>query len=325
MITRIVLDNYKSHEHSVLNLGRLTAIVGDNDVGKSAVHKAAELVLFNQDFPVTHIRRGSKEACISIWLADVDKDGELVSHRSISRYRSQKGSTTTLTHVDGTIEHLRGQKNLDEIIQAFTGFGKVALEKEGELENLQFIPSRAQDYAPLYSPEGILKRIVNLMSGASISNVLTGLDKDKRKQASVVETKRAVLTVTETALEKINCTDWASLQERLDRNIELRQVLDNDTSRLGRLEVLRDTYNNVLKTVAMLSNRLPTITHKLTSIQTAELTIEQYCKPMLMDLYKYKNLSTSISLEEELLAATQEKLDRMRNGQVCPKCGELLD
>ena len=45
MITKIELTNFKSHAHTVIEPGRVTALVGPNGAGKSSVLQGIHLLI----------------------------------------------------------------------------------------------------------------------------------------------------------------------------------------------------------------------------------------------------------------------------------------
>lgn len=70
MITRIILEQFMAHEHSVLELGPgLTVLTGPNNTGKSAVVEALRCVVENP-VPKQFIRHGAKEARVEIQTED---------------------------------------------------------------------------------------------------------------------------------------------------------------------------------------------------------------------------------------------------------------
>jgi len=68
MITKIVLENFMAHEHTVVELGPgVTALTGPNNTGKSAIVEALRCVATNPP-PRHFIRHGAKETRVSLEL-----------------------------------------------------------------------------------------------------------------------------------------------------------------------------------------------------------------------------------------------------------------
>jgi exonuclease SbcC len=70
-ISRIELENIKSHTHAVFEFTRgTTAITGENGAGKTTIIEALAWVLFDlldykkEDF----VRRGAKKGTVKVWL-----------------------------------------------------------------------------------------------------------------------------------------------------------------------------------------------------------------------------------------------------------------
>src|SRR5262245_39825693 len=77
MIARIELINFMSHEHTVLDLAPgLTVIVGPNNVGKSAVVAALQILSHNESSTYV-IRHGQRECAVKVHTGD----GHLIEWR----------------------------------------------------------------------------------------------------------------------------------------------------------------------------------------------------------------------------------------------------
>lgn len=71
MIRRIILDNYMSHRHTVIEPAEgLTVLIGPNNCGKSAVIHALEMICYNAEAADFAIRHGAKKATVTIETED---------------------------------------------------------------------------------------------------------------------------------------------------------------------------------------------------------------------------------------------------------------
>ena len=238
MISKIELTNFKSHAHTVVEPGKLTAFVGHNDAGKSNVFRALKLVLLNVNFLDTYIKHGETQATISITIKR--EDGE----RTIERVRDRKGGRYKLTFPDGKVEEYRGQQKLNDIIADFTGFGYAQLDKEGDKELLQFVSSQGQLYQALTSPEGLLRRVMTLTAGANLATVKNTLSGELRAVRSNYAAHEAILNIAKDKLEQTEDGKWESFKSRyqevqfsmaeLDKNEEALKVLHEKVNNLER-------------------------------------------------------------------------------------------
>lgn len=90
MIERIELTDFKAHAHTVVDLGRLTVLVGPNSGGKTSVLEALQFVVVGQKGPAAKeplieshlaIRRGCKAASITIWVLGEPHTGVVTTDR----------------------------------------------------------------------------------------------------------------------------------------------------------------------------------------------------------------------------------------------------
>src|SRR3954469_19919904 len=112
MITRITLDNFMSHSHTVIEpAAGLTVILGPNNCGKSAIVSALQTVCGDHsgDFMVRH---GEKECAVTIET----EDGHVICWR-----RGKKAGYV----LDGVEVDRVGRGNLPGNLQTLLRLGKV--------------------------------------------------------------------------------------------------------------------------------------------------------------------------------------------------------
>lgn len=88
MITRLELTNFQAHSQLVLDVGRVTTIVGDSDRGKSAILRALVWLLTNKPSGDSFIKRGTDSTTVSATI-----DGHVVTRT--------KGKRDNVYTVDG--------------------------------------------------------------------------------------------------------------------------------------------------------------------------------------------------------------------------------
>src|SRR3954453_10828286 len=121
MITRIVIDNYMSHAHTVIEpAAGLTVIVGPNNCGKSAIVSALQTLCGDHDGDFM-VRHGEKSCSVTV---DTD-DGHTITWRRI------KGKVSYV--LDGEEVHRASRANLPDQLHEFLRLPKV-LHPSGDKE-----------------------------------------------------------------------------------------------------------------------------------------------------------------------------------------------
>jgi exonuclease SbcC len=105
MITRIELTNFMSHKHTVIEpAAGLTVLVGPNNIGKSAIVAALQILCYNENSTYV-LRHGERECSVKV----ITDDGHTVEWR-------RKNSPSYV--IDGqTFDRLRGSGLPDELHQ----------------------------------------------------------------------------------------------------------------------------------------------------------------------------------------------------------------
>lgn len=77
-VSKIVLKNFESHEHTVLDLSpKITAITGRTDSGKSSIFRAIYWLVNNEPRGEEFIRRGCNFCCVELHL----EDGKIIGRK----------------------------------------------------------------------------------------------------------------------------------------------------------------------------------------------------------------------------------------------------
>lgn len=233
-IAKIEMVNYRSHANSTIEFGMLTSIIGENDAGKSNVYRALEMVLLNLPFSQAQLRYGTKEGSVTVTFTD----GTWIR-------RERKGSSQSCTLSTNPKPYVT-IKDITEIVQEFTGFKPITIDKNTKAESVQMVPIDAgQTYLVKgTSADGVMRRVNRLLSGSGVETARIALEKDLRvieksnsqqvaeatKQEKVVNTLTAEVwdTVADTVLNsEALFVQLAEVNMNLELLDETRMVLQN--------------------------------------------------------------------------------------------------
>jgi exonuclease SbcC len=233
MITKITLDNYMSHAHTVIEPAPgLTVIVGPNNCGKSAIVSALQTLCGDNigDFMVRH---GESHCAVTV---ETD-DGHTICWQ-------RKGKTVSYI-LDGKDVHRTGRGNLPDDLQALLRLGKVAHPSKDEEFDVHFgaqkspifLIDREADTAAFFSTASDAEKLIE-MQKLHKSKVT-----DRRRQ--LAETK-SDLAILEGLLGALSPLDVLGEQlesvageereiERLEQEIVDLEELLSQTVRQGQL------------------------------------------------------------------------------------------
>jgi predicted ATPase len=120
MITKITVENFKSHEHTVIEADRVTALVGPNGAGKTSLlqaisypdflidHPFEKAALLNLD-PVDFVKRSKDEFCIQQEHRIADKQWGI----SARFFQEAKKAKEWRTEIKWKYDNESGEVNLD--------------------------------------------------------------------------------------------------------------------------------------------------------------------------------------------------------------------
>lgn len=122
-ITKIVLENFQSHIHTVINLSDgLNVFVGKSGAGKSAIIRAVDFVFENAGRNARrYIHHGKDFAKVSIYL-----DNGIIISRVVEAKQSGKNGYEIFNPQTGTVDEYN-TKSLD-VVQELLGFTKLDID-----------------------------------------------------------------------------------------------------------------------------------------------------------------------------------------------------
>jgi hypothetical protein len=231
-IARVTLHNYRSHEHTDIEIGMLTSLIGENDCGKSNVYNAIDMVLTNSPFTEGALRYGTKEG----WVRVTFHDGTW-----IERHRSGSKQKAVIFDNKRTQEY-NTIKDLGGIVEEFTGFKAVILDKQTKAESVQLVPIDAgQNFMIIgSSTEVVNRRIQRLMHGAGIETAKIQLEKEYRVLSKQAETDQKAFDKSEQLVKLLEEDTWDHVAQGVDDVVKALDDLANIDNDFVKIDAVFD-------------------------------------------------------------------------------------
>lgn len=238
MLTKIQIQNYQSHQNTVLDLGPgVNVIVGPSNAGKSACVRAMIWPITNRPLGTGFIRIGQNEA--DVLLEETRANGQKVSVERI------RGKTRNEYILNGDSEH------------PFTAFGSNPPEDVLTSLNLRDVNIQTQ-FAPyflVFDSPGLV--------GTAIRQV-TGMEKIDQVCDVIASRIRNISGRT-----KDREVDLAASQEKLD--VLSKIDLDRMESLINQAEVLEKRRSDLEKT----RQRITSLVSQLSSVQNSKVSLPE--------------------------------------------------
>jgi exonuclease SbcC len=289
MIKRIILENYMSHTHTVIEpADGLTVLVGENNCGKSAVVSALQTLCTNErgDYMVRH---GAKEAGVAV---ETD-DGHVVEWR-------RKGSVVSY-RIDGEdIHRLKGDvpEGLHEVLR----LPEVETESEtfdvhfGEQKSPIFLLAQPGSKAALFF--------------ASSSDAAALMEMQRRHRNHVTEAKRREKRLS------------ASI-ERLEQLIAALEPLDELAARARALEKEHDDVRECVEKTAALGDALGEIRRQERELRHQEAFCEALASlnapPEFYETRPLEDIARELARETARAASLEAKRDLLSTLEAPPE------
>ena len=274
-ISEIIIENFQSHKKTTIQLagpGKVTAIIGPSDSGKSAVLKALKWVFFNQPEGTDHFRAGTEFCRVTV---------RYVNGTAVIRERN----SASINKYEIIIP---GEKN-----EILTGFGKSVPQRVQEITGIK--PVKIGDKVYTLNIAGQLEgpflgkdttsgtdraRILDKLSGieeVSIAGKLLASKLYQERQEMKREVKN--LAEQETKLEQYDYLE--ELKAKIDVTNCVIAGLTEVTEKRNKLTELKRVYNDTLRNLYVeqhkQSDLAKFIGHTLPIIEAIEHNFHRWC------------------------------------------------
>ena len=300
MIDKIIIRNFQNHRKIVLELDKITTILGPSDGGKTALFRAVRWWAFNRPSGNRYVRHGSKKPCEVV----VYKNGKKAKHR-------KKGNVNEY--------FINGQR-----FSALRGDVPVDLSKFCRLTTSNFLN---QFDAPVWftlSPNQVAKEINRIADLSLLDRLQEVAGKDVREKRNTVGIWKEELEEAEEGLKKTKWVDQCSQEwkeiERLQKEIE--QYRDEEFELLSLIQTLKEAEEFEKEAEEFERDANDLIQKRKESDEFAE---------------RYRLLSHTVDeitnrqnelreLEEHLteLEKLWKKNENRTKSRICPKCGQKV-
>lgn len=246
-IKRIILDNFQSHKHSIIDLDeRLNVIVGPSDSGKSAIIRGIKWALYNEPSGDYFIREGEKECSVTLEFND---------NSILKRYRSKSKNSYMFINNNGEENIFEGFGSVipEEIIEAL-GIRKIHLDtNETSAINL----GEQLEGAFLLSEKTSTRAsaIGRLVGVNVIDDALREVLKDNRSlNTSKKSLEEVILSIKEelTSYEyldqlKSRLLNLMKIRDKIDDNSKKLEILKKDSHRLSNVNLQIKNTTSILQ------------------------------------------------------------------------------
>ena len=298
VISKIRLENFKTHKDSTVEFAKITSIIGENGHGKTNLIKGLFLVLYNEDWPEEYIKHGEKSSKITVWLAN----GNI-----IERSRTKSKQEIKITYADKSVKTFTGKNDAQGYVELASGISKIKL-KNGDVIDLNYSEVRNK---------------TSLLEGSSSTLA--------KRFSYLLKTEKVEVIKTETAK-----TLRDNLQKILDRRIDIdslqKEISSLETS-VSLIDTLNTKYKNLLEntletqqTLDKLNNVKEEIVLEKIDLNSINLTIEE-CEKLLSispDIFNETKFPKVLKIESadfSILNIKEELFDK----KLCDNCGyEIL-
>lgn len=318
-ITKFKICNYKSHSNTEMEFDKVTSIIGSNDSGKSSILKALKMLLFNGNFPVTHVRNGVKWASIE---ATTDSGSNILR-------TSTKGKSAITITKNGVKNSFIGKRDVNAFIEKETGVRLVQLEEGKPPENLNYVGMNETAFLINESAQSVQKKISSIIGASDIEDAKNRLSKEYKEL--IKERDGYDLTIASSEPE------IKTLELRLDNAKYLLDSIKNVTKsrdelaeRIKKLEDCTDIHSkfDLLETttsmVEYLTEKANIIYNKMRLCETAKKLAELKEIPTTSareTINKIEEVSRKLLLAKYVLSLLAD-VRNLENTEVCPYCGK---
>jgi len=248
MIKQVRLRNFQSHKDTTLNFGSgVNIIVGEgNDIGKTSIVRAMELVAENRPLGTGYISNFQKDAAI----VDI-----VTENAHVQRIRGERENKYVVTHKEFDKESINAGMNPPEPV----------------VDALNFLPVNIQSqitlpFLVLDSPGAVARHIRELANLDDIDKIIQLLKSKKRTKTEQLETSQEHLKETQDKLDEVSKIDieqfefvFSRLKDRMENSVEMGLYANGLRPRIAMLQEIEETRIDLPKDIDQIlekSNKL---------------------------------------------------------------------
>lgn len=294
---KLTIKNFQSIENCELDIPEksFTCLVGPTNIGKSAIRRALECVLYNKS-EVSYIRNGSKECEVTLILDDGLKI-KWIRDKKTSVYEINGESYSKLS---GTVPEILIDKGFRELILSKE---KLSVQVAHQFENIFLLNQTGSKITEVLSNLGNLNRIID-------ANKQCGVDKKNIKSKLKIREE-------DNTLEKQKINSFIGIDDQKLKMDELKihiSTIKNKKNKYDKITSLKDKYSNIYRKC-----------HELKKIDDIKLPDIEQIDINLLNKLMYLNKKYSISennlnklkpikkVEEVSIEISQDKINNYFN------------
>jgi exonuclease SbcC len=266
MINQIELINYRSHEHTVLDLdAHVNVIVGRGQAGKTNIKRGVEWVRKNRPLGTKMMNRFAGDDPCEVIITVTNPDG---------LYRI----TARRTHKDGMSYHVISHYNGDDIPQEqhFDTPGTKVPDVVTRLLNMDEINIHEQLGAPylVAGSTGEISRAVNrVIQAEEADKWLTELNSRRNANTAFIKSHTATLEAGEKRLAEMapldHVAELLTIVERVERQIAQKE------RQADRLLQLMEAHQSATNEIDEINRTLEPLTQLIQTAETADAEIQR--------------------------------------------------
>ena len=242
MIERIEIENFQSLKKIAFDFGKITVLTGPSNLGKSAVVRALNTLVYNE-FNTAYVTKGRSSLSISLYF---DSDHKITFNRD---------GSTTYYEMDGVLyEKVAGK--VPEPIQKALNMEKIPFDKD-LLLNFNF--QKQFDPPFLISNSGfeiakVFGKLMDIDLILASSRQITIDTQNFEKQISLLEINKKNLTEQLQSVDFINIEEKYFLSNLIESKINNLQEIENKVQIVQDFLTKYQRIQNLLKHEQYLSN-----------------------------------------------------------------------
>lgn len=310
MLSKIEVRNFQSIEHLDIELGPLTVLVGQSNVGKSAFTRAIRMLTSNAR-GTSFIRHGQQVCTVS---ATLDR------------------GTVTLKKGKGSDEYITVPSDPDSPQRTYTKLGGAVPEEVTEF--IGIAPKDAINYAGqfdrpymLADTGGDVARALGGLTGVNV--VFEGASESRKRQlrsAATLRDRQGTLTDTMGKIDDYRpLKGWSAALKRAEEALETVQGaarrLEDLTDAVDDYEAAQRTLANVdpladadlptedLRRALAAGSRIRLLDSHLATLRSAKVTQRKAEEALAV-------------ATEDIIVAQQQYIDLLTEAGTCPTCGQ---